>query len=263
MTLRSAFVRISIASLAAASIATSAAASSFQVSPINLVVPHDRPIGALTVRNGSSEPVAVRVVTYRWSQAGGEDHYEPTDDLIASPPIFTMPADGSQLIRVGLRGKPGEDEAAYRVILEEIPSAAEPTAGVRIALRLNLPFYKQPKRMGQAALRWLAYRAGDRGIALDASNSGAVHDRINRIDWIDGAGRRAPLVEKPSVVLAGNSRRWWVPNAQAAADGMIKLILVRPNGEEEQTAPVSEDRLPIRVEFGDGEEHAAVALDPR
>ena len=254
---------MAIASLAAVSIGTAARASSFQVSPINLVVPHDRPIGALTVRNGSAEPVAVRVVTYRWSQAGGEDRYEPTDDLIASPPIFTMPVDGSQLIRVGLRAKAGEGEAAYRVILEEIPSDAEPSTGVKIALRLNLPFYKQPKRMGQAALRWMAYPTGDGGIALDASNSGAVHDRINRIDWVDAAGKRATLIEKPAVVLAGNSRRWWVPNVQGRADGTIRLILVRPNGEEEQTALVSDDRLPIRVELGNGEEHAAVALDPR
>ena len=263
MTLRSTLGRLAVASLATVALGTAAAASSFQVSPINLVVPHDRPIGALTVRNGSGQPVAVRVVTYRWSQAGGEDRYEPTDDLIASPPIFTMPVDGSQLIRVGLRAKAGESEAAYRVILEEIPSAAEPEAGVRIALRLNLPFYKQPRRMGQAALRWTAYRAGDGGIALDASNSGAVHDRINRIDWIDGAGRRAPLVDKPSVVLAGNSRRWWVPDVPMAADGVMKLILVRPNGEEETAALVSDDRLPVRVDLGDGEEHAAVALDPR
>ncbi len=54
-----------------------------------------------------------------------------------------------------------------------------------------------------------------------------------------------------------------MPNVQGGADGTIRLILVRPNGEEEQTALVSDDRLPIRVELGNGEEHAAVALDPR
>ena len=236
-------------------------AGSFQVSPINISVPHDRPIGAVTVRNDAAEPVSIRVATYRWTQRDGEDVYEPTDDLIASPPIFTLDSEASQLVRVGLKARPGLGEAAYRVILEEIPAASDPSTGIRIALRLNLPLFKTPKAEGRSAIQWSARRAGDGAIALEAANAGSVHEQVTRIDWLDSNGKRAPLVERPATVLAGSSRRWLLDHAPLAAGGTIKLVLVKPGGEEEADAAVLDDKLPMVVTLGGEDEHAALVLD--
>jgi len=246
------------AAATALGLSSAATAGSFQVSPINISVPHERPIGAVTVRNDSPDPVSLRVVTYRWTQQEGEDRYEAADDLVASPPIFTLPGNGTQLIRVGFRNPPAEGEAAYRVFLEEIPASSSASNGVKIALRLNLPLYKQPRTRGEARIRWSARPAGDRAIAIEPVNGGSLHEKLARIDWIDGAGRRQVLVEKPGVVLSGGSRRWWIDAAPEPAAGAIKLILVKTNGDEEAAqASLLDERLPIRIELGDSQDYAA------
>jgi fimbrial chaperone protein len=210
-----------------------ALAGSIQVRPIRFSVAHARPIGSVTVSNAADEPVSVRVVTLRWTQRNGEEVYEPTDDLLASPPIFTIPAGKSQLVRVGLRKVSGDAEAAYRVILEEIPQATASDGGIRIALRLNLPFYKEPKARGAARVRWTAAYSQEGRLTVQAANGGSVHDQINRIDAIDVAGKRVTLVDTASVLLPGSSKSWTVPAPRAA-----KLIVVKPGGEEEHALAV-------------------------
>lgn len=219
--------------------ASSALAGTFQVSPINITVPHNRPVGAITVKNEADEAVSIRVVTYKWTQDGGKDVYSETSDMLASPPIFTLGPRGSQLIRVGLRKSASDDEAAYRVILEEIPRPAGDTAGIRVSLRLNLPFYKQPKLKSAANVQWSAVRRIDGALELKAANGGTLHDQISRIDIQDSKGVRSTLVDRGGVVLPGSTRIWNASGkADVAAGKPLKLIVVKPGGEETAEALV-------------------------
>src|SRR3546814_9833017 len=62
-----------------------------------------------------------------WSQSGGKDVFAAVDDILATPPIFTIPAGGSQVIRVGSRRAPDpQHERAYRLFLREVPPAPQP-----------------------------------------------------------------------------------------------------------------------------------------
>ncbi|WP_234387543.1 fimbrial biogenesis chaperone, partial [Sphingomonas sp. STIS6.2] len=110
-----------------------AVASNFRVSPVTLTLPANRPIGSLTITNGEDVPVSIRVSAFRWTQVDGKDVYTPTDDLIASPPIFTAATRAPQLVRIGVRHR--LPNAAYRVMLQEIPGPATAN-GVRIAVKL-------------------------------------------------------------------------------------------------------------------------------
>src|SRR5687767_11493520 len=92
-------------------------AGSFQVNPVNLVMPTGRNATSVTIKNSDTSPVAVRVLAYRWTQQDGQDVYSETSDVIASPPIFTIGAGQTQLVRVGLRKR--DSSKAYRVIVEE------------------------------------------------------------------------------------------------------------------------------------------------
>jgi fimbrial chaperone protein len=222
--------------------ATTAHAGSFQVSPINIAVPHDRPIGAITVKNEADEPVSMRVLTYRWTQENGEEIYTPTSELLASPPILTIKPRGTQLVRVGLRKSTEVGEVAYRVILEEIPKPAGDAPGIHVSLRLNLPFYKQPKARGLSRVSWSARRSKDGKLKLVAMNAGSLHDQINRIDAVDAAGKRFSLVDKPGVVLPGGRKHWLLPEQPRLLAGQpIRLIVVKPGGEEQNAAPVLDE----------------------
>jgi len=88
--------------------ASVASAASLGVSPVRVTLSESQSMGALTVRNDGTEPASLQMEMLNWSQAEGQDVLTPTRELLANPPIFTVPAGGSQLVRVGLRrGPPG------------------------------------------------------------------------------------------------------------------------------------------------------------
>lgn len=222
---------------------TAAVAGSFQVTPVQVSVPHDRPVSAITIKNSAQDPVSIRVVTYRWSQQQGEDVYTEANDVLVSPPIFTIAPDKVQVVRVGLRKASSEAEASYRIFLEEIPNTAIPSQGIRTVLRLNLPFYKLPKAKSAAEVRWTAVRLDSGAIELRATNQGALHDQINRIDLRNAGGTVQPLVEKAGVVLPGSMRIWKTAPGRAAPTGAhLSLIVVRPTGSEMVEAIVQDGR---------------------
>lgn len=71
-----------------------ACAGSFQVNPVRATLTASLPVGSLTVRNTGSEPAVVQLEVVSWSQQAGNDVYTPTKEILATPPIFTVPAGG-------------------------------------------------------------------------------------------------------------------------------------------------------------------------
>ena len=90
-----------------AAFAIPASAGSLKVNPVHINLPAAHQSVSLKMTNGGSAAVSVRVVTYGWTQADGRDIYTPTNNVIVSPPIFTIPAGRTQLVRIGLRGRAG------------------------------------------------------------------------------------------------------------------------------------------------------------
>jgi fimbrial chaperone protein len=117
------------------------------------------PIDSVTIRNGGAEPVVVQLEVSSWSQREGEALLAPTTDLLATPPIFRIPAGGTQLVRVGLRRAPDpQRELSYRLFLREVPSATPSASSIRITLSISLPVFVTP----------LAKLAPLAGVHLDA-----------------------------------------------------------------------------------------------
>jgi fimbrial chaperone protein len=212
-------------------------ASNFRVSPVTLTVPANRPIGSLTITNSDSAPVSIKVATYRWTQVGGQDVYTPTDDLIASPPIFTTAAGAVQLIRVGVRRKVAT--AAYRVVLEEIPAAAK--TGVAIALNLNMPLYVVANAAAKATVQWTARRTADATILLEGHNSGDAPQQVLAIGLPGtGAGAPAILSSAMGVVLPASMRQWNIGKHPDWAPGLpLHLTIRTATGVNEVTANLS------------------------
>ena len=184
--------------------AAPAAAASLQVNPVNLVLPADRQSTSLTIRNNDAAPVAVRVVTYGWSQEGGRDVYSPTNDVIVSPAIFTIGAGAGQLVRVGLRARTAK---AYRVIFEEIPRP-QSNRPIQVALRLNLPLYLVPPGAAKPALSWSLRRTASGDLVVEGRNSGNLQAQILGFDVEDKDGRRTTLSQEMGVILPASSRDW-------------------------------------------------------
>jgi fimbrial chaperone protein len=224
---------VGLSALAMAAPAAPALAGSFQVNPVQIVLQPDRLITSLAIRNAEGQPVSVRVLTYRWTQVNGDDVYTPTDALVASPPIFTIPANGRQLVRVGLRSHtPG---AAYRVIFEEIPRPSTRSL-IQVALRLNLPMYVLAEPGGAPAVRWSASRDSVGDIVVEGRNGGTARAQVTAIGLIGPAGERTALSTSMGVILPDSMRRWKVGrHPQLGAGSDLQLTIRSSSGEDRIT----------------------------
>lgn len=214
-------------------------AGSFQVNPVHVLLEGGKAATSLTVMNSDAEPVSIRVITYRWTQEKGEDVYSDTKDIIASPPIFTVPAGGTQIVRFGLRTRTAG--ASYRVILEEIPSENSPKRGIKIALRVDLPFYVLNKQ-GEAKVSWAAYRGPDGDIALEAENQGSRHEQVLEISAIGPAGKKSQLSKQMGVVLPTSVRHWKIGKRPEISTGTPLLLNIRTAEREIQTQVIVQSR---------------------
>lgn len=216
-----------------------AASASFQVNPVQIILPSDRRSASLEITNSDAAPVAIRVTAFAWTQIDGGDVHVETSNVIASPPIFTVPPGKSQLVRIGLKDRAGP--GAYRVVLEEIPREERVAGQIKVLLRMDLPLYLVPKGGGTPELRWSAWRDGDGELFIKGQNFGPVHGEVVELS-AEQDGSRTVLSQQMGVVLPGSARIWQIarhPDFQVGAPFVLK---VRSPASETQTRIVLEQR---------------------
>ena len=199
---------IAILSLGAAG----ARASSFSVAPIRVEVDRAHRTGVLTLRNDSDTSVVVQVTTVAWSQDAttGEDHYEETRDILATPPVFEVPAHGDQIVRVAMRrDADASTELPYRVYFEEVPQARTTTFnGLNVALRIGLPAFIAPAAPVNVKVDWDAAWQADGTLRLSATNLGNVHLQVTDFDV--QFGTMSTHIAGSRYLLAGTHASWTV-----------------------------------------------------
>jgi fimbrial chaperone protein len=193
--------------------AATASAGSFQVSPVNPTLSSRHPVSALTVRNTSANPTVIQVDAMAWSQPEGVDTFVPAPDILATPPIFTLPAGGTQVIRVGSRLPPDANaERSYRLFLREIPPPPKPGFnGLRMALRISLPLFIRPTTSAVPQLEWQAIAWEKGHLRIQATNKGLAHARLSAFKLSTGInGKPLPIPGETVYVLPGASHVWVV-----------------------------------------------------
>lgn len=226
-------------SIGVATMAAPVSAASFSVNPVNINLPADRQAASLTLTNSDAAPVSVRVLTYAWTQVDGIDVRTPTDNVIASPPIFTMAPGKSQLVRVGFKSRP--PAGAYRVIFEEIPREKPVENGIQVNLRLDLPLYLRPKGGGKAQLSWRAWRDGNGELFVEGRNSGSAHGQVLELSAEQG-GKRQHLSRQMGVVLPASARFWKIGKRPELQAGAPLVLTVRSSTGETKTQIILEQR---------------------
>jgi fimbrial chaperone protein len=97
-------------------------AASLRVAPV--VLDLRAPTAASTIRiwNDAGRAINVQIRVFRWTQRNGEDAYEATNDVVASPPITKLRPGGENLVRIVRTSKrPVEAEESYRLVVDELP----------------------------------------------------------------------------------------------------------------------------------------------
>lgn len=214
--------------------AGAASAGSFQVNPVRAALSPSQPIGALTVSNTGAEPAVMQLEVLSWSQQEGQDVYSPTREILATPPIFTVPAGGSQVVRVGLRRAPdAQRELTYRLFLQEVPPPPKPGfQGLQIALRIGVPVFVAPAAAQPPALSWQAYRTREGQLEVSLTNNGGAHVQVANFKLGLAGGEDMGIQHIAAYVLAGQTRNWPVKDVKAPPPGAAVHLFAQTDAGE-------------------------------
>jgi fimbrial chaperone protein len=168
--------------------------------------------------------------------------------VIGSPPVAKIEPGQKQLVRLTrTKDVPPGQELAYRIIIDEIPSAQPPAAeggktaaAIRFQMRYSVPLFaygaglwskedstrpRDPKGIGVPQLSWRTVAVDGRPY-IEVRNQGAVHARLTDVAIKQG-GQSKPLAEGLlGYVLPGAVMRWPAPGALASESA----LQVRVNG---------------------------------
>ncbi len=183
-------------------------AAALRVSPI-LIDGGVQANATITLRNQENRPLNAQVRVFRWTQKDGQEELIPTDDVIASPPIVSIPAREEYVIR--LQRTTGEEpvsEEAYRIVVDELPNPDRQRNGtVAVVLRYIVPAFFFPADATQPKLRWSVEHRDSRAY-LVAENGGDKRVQLTNLGL--KVGGRTVIVGKglAGYVLGHSTREW-------------------------------------------------------
>jgi fimbrial chaperone protein len=217
-------------------------AGSLDVAPVIASLSSDHAIQSFAVRNDGQSPETIQVTLKSWRQDAGQNVFEPTDELISTPPLFTIMPGHMQIVRVGLRhAVTPETEVAYRMFLREVPPPPQPGfVGLMVAMRLSIPVFIKPSKPAPAQLEWRVVKNADNSLSVQVTNAGSSHVKIVDVALQDQRTKREAAHKNTALyVLASKYRRLTVP-----AQGDVQVG----------------DQLDIRAKTVDGEIHGSAMV---
>ncbi|RUV68975.1 MAG: molecular chaperone [Mesorhizobium sp.] len=190
----------------------SSEAASLRVAPV--VLDLRAPTAASTIRiwNDARRPINVQVRVLRWTQQNGEDTYQTTNDVVASPPITTLRPGGENLVRIVRTSKrPVDGEESYRLVVDELPDPSRRVAGtVVLVVRHSIPVFFATTDAPGASPSWsVQQRRG--GYLVTVRNRGSMRLKISNLALSSGGravARREGLV---GYALGNSTAKWFVP----------------------------------------------------
>lgn len=196
-------------------------AGSVEVSPVIASLSAQHAIEAFTVRNEGQAPVTVQVSLMKWDQVKGKDVLVPTDELLSTPPLFSVAPGQSQIVRVGaMHVTPSNEEVAYRMFLTEVPPPPEPGfRGLAVTLRLSIPIFVEPAKTQSPQLAWRVTSGPNGGALVDVTNSGTLHAKVLAFSLRDKETKGVVRQDTSQYVLANKHAQWGFASFQPIRPG--------------------------------------------
>lgn len=207
-----------------------AATGALRVAPTRLDLKLDKRATVLAVRNTGDAPTFLQIETKLWSQESGVDNYSDANDLIVSPPVFSVDPGAEQIVRVARRTTSSPlEERSYRLFVQEVPLAGNSRGQqLNVVLRIGVPVFVTPPDATAPQIDWSLSCPPSGPKTLRILNSGG---RALRIDELAIRAEGAEdQVEHAVYVLAGAARSIRITNASLPAP---RITVVGKAGEQE------------------------------
>jgi fimbrial chaperone protein len=211
-----------------------AQAGSLQVAPVGIEVAAPAAASSVNLRNEGTSTINAQVRVFRWLQVNGQEKLEPTDDLVASPPMARLAPGAEYTVRlVRLSKQPISAEESYRLLIDELPDQKlQSNRVVNLILRYSIPVFFFRPDAGAARLKWsVEQREGK--LRVSAANEGDRHVRLAGLSVRDRSGTSISFGSGLTGYVLGHSDMHWAtaaPNHKLAVDGSIVISAVGDAG---------------------------------
>lgn len=220
------------------------AVAQIDVSPIRLELSQNHDKDVVRITNNEDHVKSYQVEVVAWSQTDDRrEVYEPTDQLIAVPPIFTLERGENQAVRVGLMAPPDETtERAYRVFVTELASPrpeAQDGMAIKMRLRIGIPVFVAPTSgLPTATLDFVESMQVDNQVFMRFRNNGNVHVKVTEVQL--SAPGLADKVVSPALLYVLPGQTGYLPVALPDGESAGKVTLVTDTlGTQEYELPFS------------------------
>lgn len=231
--LKSSFVSVVLPVISLLALAsTASAAGGFRVTPILGDVAPDRQVPTFRVHNSATSPLTVQISGHDWQQSDNVDVVVPSDRLLVVPPLATIAPGDTQVVRVALKDDRPASELSFRLHVQEVLAPPQPGfVGVRTAIKADLPLFFAPA-VASRKMDWQASVSRDGHLRVSAENSGTRFTRLSRLSAYADDDSLLAAQPGPLYILAGATRSWELPIAQAVKPGARLRLLVETGREQ-------------------------------
>lgn len=205
----------------------------FGVAPVKIEFSPDSRSASITITNRETEERVMEIQILAWRQEDGKDVVEPTNDVIAAPPIFTLGPLQAQTIRLALIHRlQSEQETAFRLIVKEVPSQLVVARfGAITSLEFNLPVFVDPSLQSHREATWSIAEGNAGNLRLSLVNPTNVHMHINSLQVRLPSGQTV-TVQGERYALAGSTVSWDVKDdGHAQAGSTVKVMALLDNND--------------------------------
>jgi len=166
------------------------AANSVLLWPIDPKIASGEKATELWMENRGDSTTLMQVRVFLWQQKNGQEQYQTQQQILASPPMVRIEPGKKQLIRLIKQAAPAAGaEAAYRILLDEIPTppserSGKNHAGLSFQMRYSVPLFVYGEGASadktQPQLSWrLVNRDGKQ--AIEVTNGGNGFARLSHV----------------------------------------------------------------------------------
>lgn len=202
-------------------------AASLQMYPITVNFCDGETARPIYIKNTGNAPIGTQMRLYQWQQKENKDVLTPTQTVISSPPIASIPAGKQQLVRIiapaGSQGK----EQSYRLIVDELPDSQNNNAGsqVKFLLRYSVPvfFSCQDSRVNLNNIRATLDTHGT-APRLIIKNNDTHHIKLSNVSLVSAGKSVAINKGLMGYVLPGSEMSWFLPKGMNAGTSLSVTI---------------------------------------
>ncbi|HEY3172989.1 MAG TPA: fimbria/pilus periplasmic chaperone [Thermoanaerobaculia bacterium] len=207
-------------------------ASSFKITPVQVLLSRRVPTALLTLKNESDRTLRFQADVFSWDQdPQGRMQLTPTRDIVFFPTVLSVQPGEERKVRVGTTAAFGPQEKAYRIFFEELPelekAGSSTGSELQIRTRMGIPIFLQPNESEKGTrVDATAARAGI--LRFSVRNTGNVHITLRgiRVKGLGPAGdERFERESDGWYVLAGGSRDYEIEIPERECDRVARFVI--------------------------------------